>query len=115
MNVETNCRVDANEPATTTFVGGTLNHLLSLCIESITDELRCLLLARLYVTSKHATKVIAFLTLPLALTVLCAPLAADAQPAGKISRVGVIGARAPPDTFLSAFRQGMREKGYIEG
>ena len=63
----------------------------------------------------HATKVIAFLTLLLALTVLCVPLAADAQPAEKVSRVGVIGLRPPPDVFLSAFRQGMLEKGYIEG
>ena len=63
----------------------------------------------------HATKVIAFLTLLLALTVLCVPLAADAQPAEKVSRVGVIGARPPPDVFLSAFRQGLLEKGYIEG
>src|ERR1700675_3902110 len=48
-------------------------------------------------------------------SLLTLPLATEAQQAEKVSRVGVIGARPPPDAYLSAFRQGMLEKGYIEG
>ncbi len=51
----------------------------------------------------------------LVLTVLAAPLAADAQPPGKVPRVGVLGERTPADPFLAAFRQGLRELGYTEG
>ena len=53
--------------------------------------------------------------------VLClfnAPLAAEAQSAGKVPRVGVLMQTAPPpapDPFLAAFRQGLRELGYVEG
>ncbi len=48
--------------------------------------------------------------------VLCAPLAALAQQAGKVYRVGFLW--DSPDVFpdaLEAFRQGLRELGYVEG
>jgi ABC-type uncharacterized transport system substrate-binding protein len=47
---------------------------------------------------------------------LAAPLAAEAQPAGKIYRIGVmfVGSVGPHE-YLDAFRQGLRELGWIEG
>jgi putative ABC transport system substrate-binding protein len=51
----------------------------------------------------------------LSFALLAAPLAAEAQPAGKVSRIGFL-AFAPPDPSLDgAFRQGLRELGYVEG
>jgi len=53
------------------------------------------------------------LIVTLALGVLIAPLAADAQPTGKVFRIGLLGnAYTPPH---DAFRQGLRELGYVEG
>lgn len=49
-----------------------------------------------------------------ALGIFAAPLAIDAQPTGKLPRVGVIGERLSNDPFLTAFRQGLRDLGYIE-
>ena len=46
---------------------------------------------------------------------LSAPLVAEAQPAGKIARIGVLRTGAPPDPNVEAFRQGLRELGYVEG
>jgi ABC-type uncharacterized transport system substrate-binding protein len=55
----------------------------------------------------------------LALGLLVAPLAADAQPGGKVARIGylVTGGLDSPETrvLLDAFRQGLRERGYVEG
>ena len=50
---------------------------------------------------------------------LAAPLAAGAQPAGKVYRIGYI-SNSPPNTpesspFYEAFRQGLRERGWVEG
>jgi putative ABC transport system substrate-binding protein len=54
-----------------------------------------------------------------ALLLLVAPLAAEAeQRAGRVPRIGRLGAGPPPsgpNPPLEAFRQGMRELGYIEG
>ena len=52
--------------------------------------------------------------LTLALALLAAPLFAEAQPAGKIARLGVLLFGAT-DPNLDAFRQGLRELGHIEG
>ncbi len=46
---------------------------------------------------------------------LVAPLASLAQPPAKVPRVGVIGERSASDPFVGAFRQGLRELGYVEG
>jgi putative ABC transport system substrate-binding protein len=50
---------------------------------------------------------------------LVAPLAAEAQQAGKVARIGylVTGSLESPETRvgLDAFRQGLRERGYVEG
>ncbi len=48
---------------------------------------------------------------------LAAPLAADAQQAGKVPRIGFLSLTSPSDRppLLDAFRQGLRELGWIEG
>ena len=52
----------------------------------------------------------------LALSVLVAPLAAEAQPAATVSLVGFLFYGSPgPSPEVEAFRQGLRELGYIEG
>jgi ABC-type uncharacterized transport system substrate-binding protein len=45
---------------------------------------------------------------------LAAPLAAEAQPAGKVYRIGVL-AGVPTPPVQDAFLQGLRERGYVEG
>src|SRR5712691_2651157 len=58
------------------------------------------------------------LLLTLALSLLVAPLAVHAQPAGKVFRVGVLTPAFPtsePYPPLEAFRQGLRDLGYVEG
>jgi putative ABC transport system substrate-binding protein len=53
----------------------------------------------------------------LILTCLTTPLATDAQPVGKVWRVGVLQAFSPAvsEPFIEAFRQGLRALGYVEG
>ena len=53
----------------------------------------------------------------LTLGLCAAPLAADAQPAAKVPRVGVLStnSQASVSTHVEAFRQGLRERGYVEG
>jgi len=59
------------------------------------------------------------LVLSLALGILAAPVAAEAQQAGKISRIGFLSPSSPSDLrmqrFLEAFRHGLGELGYMEG
>jgi putative ABC transport system substrate-binding protein len=47
------------------------------------------------------------------LSLLVVPLTAEAQPVRKIPRLGYIG--DTPGPYVDAFRQGLRERGYIEG
>lgn len=49
----------------------------------------------------------------LALALLSAPLAAEAQAPGRVSRVGVL--RISPEPFQEAFPLGLRDLGYVEG
>ena len=44
-------------------------------------------------------------------------LAADAQPAGKVWRIGFLGSTSTSahGAFVDAFREGLRERGYVEG
>src|SRR5262252_1541902 len=53
--------------------------------------------------------------LVLALGLTLAPLVAEAQPAGKIPRIGILRPGSPPDPLVEAFREGLRELGYAEG
>jgi len=58
------------------------------------------------------------LIIPLALGLLWAPLAPDAQQPGKVHRIGWLGVGAPPpepNSWLEALRQGLRDLGYVEG
>jgi len=50
----------------------------------------------------------------LAGVLLSAPLAAEAQPAGKMAKVGILIVGSAPDPLLEAFRRGLRDLGYIE-
>jgi putative ABC transport system substrate-binding protein len=52
-----------------------------------------------------------------AVFLLAVPLAAEAQAPAKVPRIGFLSARPPTDNpyFLEAFRQGLRELGYVEG
>ena len=47
--------------------------------------------------------------------VACASFAIAAQPPGKVPRIGVINEQGPKAPTMEAFRQGLRELGYIEG
>jgi putative tryptophan/tyrosine transport system substrate-binding protein len=50
------------------------------------------------------------------LTMLAAlPLLADAQPAGKAPKIAFLSASSPINATVEAFRQGLRDLGYIEG
>jgi putative ABC transport system substrate-binding protein len=49
------------------------------------------------------------------LVVFAAPLAAEAQPARTVSRVGFLRVGSIPPAFIDGFRQGLRELGYVEG
>jgi putative tryptophan/tyrosine transport system substrate-binding protein len=54
----------------------------------------------------------------LALSCLVVPLAAEAQPATKVHRIGYLiagSSPAGPDPRLHDFRQGLRDLGYVEG
>jgi ABC-type uncharacterized transport system substrate-binding protein len=68
--------------------------------------------------AKHMKPSVARLSVVLALLILIMPLAAGAQPAGKVYRVGILGDKAldPAETRLwQAFRQGLQERGWNEG
>ena len=47
-------------------------------------------------------------------SLLVGPLAGVAQQPAKLARVGVIGAGSASDPFIVAFRQGLRDLGYVE-
>jgi putative ABC transport system substrate-binding protein len=51
----------------------------------------------------------------LVLAVLVAPLAANAQPSGKVFRVGVLRPISPGPPTQQAFKQRLQELGYVEG
>jgi putative ABC transport system substrate-binding protein len=65
------------------------------------------------------TRFLAVLILLLAVAVLVVPSAADAQRAANLSRIGFLAPLSPSDLrverFLQAFRQGLRDLGYVEG
>jgi putative ABC transport system substrate-binding protein len=50
-----------------------------------------------------------------ALAVLAAPLAVYGQTAGKVYRIGFLRRTSPEPAAIEAFRQGLRELGYVEG
>jgi putative ABC transport system substrate-binding protein len=56
-------------------------------------------------------------TVVLVLAILAAPLAPDAQQPSRVPRIGYLefGTAAPGTPFLEAFRQGLRDLGWVEG
>ena len=46
---------------------------------------------------------------------LAAPLAAEAQQAGKLPRIGVLTSTPMTEVLQDSFRQGLRDHGYLEG
>lgn len=83
--------------------------------EALDEEPGRAYLRRVLSTDRHSRWSVGAV-LALALAILAAPLAAEAQPAGKVPRVGVLAngsaATSPP---VDAFRRGLREFGYVEG
>src|SRR2546426_5978601 len=57
------------------------------------------------------------LAVVLALSLNLAPLGAEAQQAGKVPRIGFLGATSAftENSRIEAFRQGLHELGYVEG
>src|SRR5262245_8609923 len=51
----------------------------------------------------------------LILSLLVAPLAAEAQPPGKVYRIGFLGTAPPPARVWDVLLDGLRERGYVEG
>ena len=56
-----------------------------------------------------------WLIVTLALGFLSAPLAAEAQQAGKVYRIGYLSVQAGPTVTSKGFVQGLRDLGYVEG
>src|SRR5713226_6342713 len=52
---------------------------------------------------------------PLALSLLVAPLCADAQPPATVPRIGYLSAGSPASPSVEAFRQGLHALGWVEG
>jgi putative tryptophan/tyrosine transport system substrate-binding protein len=57
----------------------------------------------------------AALLILLCVAVLVVALAAEAQQAGKVYRIGVLSAAVLPPRLLQSFQEGLRELGYVEG
>jgi len=51
----------------------------------------------------------------LALALIAAPLAVEAQPAGKVPVIGFLAIGTPRLPYFEAFREGLRDLGYMEG
>ena len=53
----------------------------------------------------------------LAVVLLAAPLAVEAQPTGKVPRIGAlfVNAREPLIPFIQALEGGFRDRGYLQG
>src|SRR5688572_749642 len=50
-----------------------------------------------------------------ALGLLAAPVTARGQQAGKVHRIGFLRDGQPPQSYVEAFQQGLREWGYVDG
>ena len=73
-------------------------------------------LLRTQATMKVTMKVTLYAVTVVVLVLLTMPLAVEAQPAGKVWRIGVLFGIAGPESPRAApFREGLRELGYVEG
>jgi putative ABC transport system substrate-binding protein len=50
-----------------------------------------------------------------AAALIAAPLAAEAQQAGRVHRIGILSSGSPPPGFLEQLDAGLRERGYVDG
>jgi putative ABC transport system substrate-binding protein len=68
-------------------------------------------------TRRAVAVTITKLSLVVAVCILAAPLAGEAQPAGKVYRIGYLSAQSPSAeaAHLDPFRQALRDLGYVEG
>ena len=66
-----------------------------------------------YEEIKFMNKKICLLALCAMLFALC--FSAEAQQPAKVPRTGLLRPGSPPDAFVEAFRQGLRDLGYVEG
>ncbi len=65
---------------------------------------------------KRSGRGVTTLSLVVALSILAAPLVVDAQPAGKVYRIGYLSSGpATSNLYREAFQQGLRELGWVEG
>jgi len=55
------------------------------------------------------------LAVVLAVSLILVPLAAEAEQAGRVYRIGVLSAEVLPPRLLQSFQEGLRELGYDEG
>jgi len=53
----------------------------------------------------------------LTVSLTLAPLVVEAQQAGNMPRIGLLGTATPSlmSAWITAFREGLRERGYVEG
>ena len=55
------------------------------------------------------------LIVTLVVVIVAVPLAAEAEQAGRVYRIGVLSPEVPPPGLLEGFQEGLRELGYVEG
>ena len=55
------------------------------------------------------------LAVALAVSITLAPVVAEAQPGGRLPRIGVLASSSPEGSYLYSLREGLRELGYTEG
>ena len=55
------------------------------------------------------------LAVVVAVNLVAVPLGTDGQQAGKVYRIGFLRGGQPPKDWVEGFRQGLRERGYVEG
>src|SRR5215813_13489022 len=68
---------------------------------------------RVIFVSPQRTTPVNVVSLMLLLVLLALPLAVQAQPAGRVYRIGILG--NAPSTYWDEFIQSLRERGYVEG
>src|SRR5262245_4772718 len=48
-------------------------------------------------------------------SIIAAPLGGEAQPAGKVYRIGFLRSGHSPESYIAGLQQGLREQGYVPG
>jgi hypothetical protein len=64
---------------------------------------------------RFATAAVTKLSLVVVVSILAPPVVAEAQPVGKVPRIGVLSAGPANPHILEAFGKGLRDLGYVEG